>query len=32
LTTARMTPGEILFDSDEELEELDDDELTSVGS
>jgi hypothetical protein len=27
-----MTPGEILFDSDEELEELDDDELTSVGS
>jgi hypothetical protein len=32
LTTARMTPGETLFDSDEELEELEDGELTSVGS
>jgi len=29
LTTARMTPGELLLDSDEELE---DDELTSVDS
>lgn len=31
LITARTTPGEHLFDSDEELEELDD-ELTSIGS
>ena len=29
LTTARMTPGAVLFDLDEELEELDD-ELTSA--
>jgi len=32
LTTARMTPGAILLESDEELEELEDDELNSVGS
>lgn len=31
LTTAHLTPGEPLLYSDEELEELDEDELTNVG-
>jgi hypothetical protein len=32
LATLHMTPGELLLESDEELDELEDDELTSVGS
>lgn len=31
LTSVRMTPGEHLVDAEEELEELEDDELTNVG-